>query len=57
MEEINGRSPQIVRDRVPFDHLTPIFPDEKFKITGSGKDSLSTRVVDMFAPIVKDNVV
>ncbi len=53
VEEINGRSPQIVRDRVPFDHLTPIFPDEKFKITGSGKDSLSTRVVDMFAPIGK----
>ncbi|WP_075601682.1 transcription termination factor Rho [Saccharicrinis aurantiacus] len=53
VEEINGRSPQIVRDRVSFDHLTPIFPDEKFKIAGSGKDSLSTRVVDMFAPIGK----
>ncbi len=53
VEEINGRSPQIVRDRVPFDHLTPIFPDEKFKIAGSGKESLSTRVVDMFAPIGK----
>ncbi len=53
VEEINGRSPQIVRDRVPFDHLTPIFPNEKFKITGSGNDSLSTRVVDMFAPIGK----
>ena len=53
VEEINGRSPQIVRDRVPFDHLTPIFPNEKFQITGSGKESLSTRVVDMFAPIGK----
>ncbi|MGQ1785759.1 MULTISPECIES: transcription termination factor Rho [unclassified Saccharicrinis] len=53
VEEINGRSPEIVRDRVPFDHLTPIFPDEKFKLTGSGKESLSTRVVDMFAPIGK----
>ncbi len=53
VEEINGRSPQIVRDRVPFDHLTPIFPNEKFKITGSGHDSLSTRIVDMFAPIGK----
>ncbi|WP_075591533.1 transcription termination factor Rho [Labilibacter marinus] len=53
VEEINGRSPQIVRDRVPFDHLTPIFPDEKFKLTGSGKESMSTRIVDMFAPIGK----
>ncbi len=53
VEEINGRSPQIVRDRVPFDHLTPIFPDEKFKLTGTGKDSISTRIVDMFAPIGK----
>ncbi len=53
VEELNGRSPQIVRDRVPFDHLTPIFPNEKFKLTGSGKDSLSARVVDMFAPIGK----
>ncbi len=53
VEEINGRSPQIVRDRVPFDHLTPIFPNEKFKIAGSGKESLSTRVLDMFAPIGK----
>jgi transcription termination factor Rho len=53
VEQINGRSPQIVRDRVPFDHLTPIFPDEKFQITSGGKQSLSTRVVDMFAPIGK----
>lgn len=53
VEEINGRSPQVVRDRVPFDHLTPIFPNEKFKLTGTGKDTLSSRVVDMFSPIGK----
>ncbi|SMO71593.1 transcription termination factor Rho [Saccharicrinis carchari] len=53
VEEINGRSPQVVRDRVPFDHLTPIFPNEKFKLTGTGRDSLSSRVVDMFSPIGK----
>ena len=51
--EINGRSPQYIRDRVPFDHLTPLFPDEKFELTGKGHDNLSTRVVDMFAPIGK----
>jgi len=53
VEQINGRSPQIVRDRVPFDHLTPIFPNEKFNITGGGHESMSTRIVDMFAPIGK----
>ena len=53
VSEINGRSPQFVRDRVPFDHLTPLFPDEKFEITGKGHDNISTRVVDMFAPIGK----
>ncbi len=53
VEEINGRSPQIVRDRVPFDHLTPIFPNEKFQLTTGSRDSLSVRVVDMFAPIGK----
>lgn len=51
--EINGRSPQYIRDRVPFDHLTPLFPDEKFELTGNGHDNISTRVVDMFAPIGK----
>jgi transcription termination factor Rho len=51
--EINGRSPQYIRDRVPFDHLTPLFPDEKFELTGKGHDNISTRVVDMFAPIGK----
>ncbi len=51
---INGRSPEFIRDRVPFEHLTPLFPDEKFNITG-GKhtNNLSTRVVDMFSPIGK----
>ncbi len=53
VSEINGRKPEVVRDRIPFDHLTPLFPDEKFKLTGSGRSSLSSRVVDMFAPIGK----
>ncbi|MFA8433109.1 MAG: transcription termination factor Rho [Marinifilaceae bacterium] len=53
VEKINGRLPEMVRDRVPFDHLTPLFPDEKFNLTGSGKSTLSTRIVDMFAPIGK----
>jgi transcription termination factor Rho len=51
--EINGRTPDYIRDRVPFDHLTPLFPDEKFELTGNGHDNISTRVVDMFAPIGK----
>ncbi|MFA9389084.1 MAG: transcription termination factor Rho [Prolixibacteraceae bacterium] len=51
--EINGRPPEFVRDRVPFDHLTPLFPEEKFKLTGTGKEPLSVRIVDMFAPIGK----
>jgi len=51
--EINGRSPEYIRDRVPFDHLTPLFPNEKFQLTGNGHDNLSTRIVDMFAPIGK----
>ncbi|MDD4143777.1 MAG: transcription termination factor Rho [Prolixibacteraceae bacterium] len=51
--EINGRTPEFIRDRVPFDHLTPLFPDEKFELTGNGHDNISTRVVDMFAPIGK----
>ncbi|MBR4440505.1 MAG: transcription termination factor Rho [Bacteroidales bacterium] len=52
--EINGRTPDFIRDRVPFDYLTPLFPDEKFNLTG-GKHAknLSCRVVDMFAPIGK----
>ncbi len=52
--KINGRTPEFIRDRVPFEHLTPLFPDEKFNLTG-GKhtNNLSTRVVDMFSPIGK----
>jgi transcription termination factor Rho len=51
--KINGRDPAIMRDRIPFDHLTPLFPNEKFNITGNGMDNLSTRVVDLFSPIGK----
>ena len=54
VKQINGRSPEFVRDRVPFDFLTPLFPDEKFNITGNGHNSnISVRVVDMFTPIGK----
>lgn len=53
VESINGRTPDYVRDRVPFDHLTPIFPDEKFNLTGGPRSNFSTRVVDMFSPIGK----
>jgi transcription termination factor Rho len=51
VELINGRTPEEVRDRIPFDFLTPLFPMKKFKLTGHPQDSLSTRVIDMFAPI------
>lgn len=50
---INGLAPEIVRDRVPFEHLVPLFPDEKFEITKGKFANISTRVVDMFAPIGK----
>ena len=51
---VNGHSPRFMRDRVPFEHLTPLFPDEKFNLTGGATTTnLSTRVVDMFAPIGK----
>lgn len=50
---INGRSPEYIRDRVPFEHLTPLFPDEKFDLTGGRTCNISTRVVDMFSPIGK----
>lgn len=54
VEKINGRDPAFVRDRVPFEHLTPLFPDEKFRLCKGGySDSLSARVVDLFAPIGK----
>ncbi|MEJ5316577.1 MAG: transcription termination factor Rho [Tenuifilum sp.] len=51
--EINGRDPEFIRDRVPFDYLTPLFPNEKFKLIGNGMNLLSARIVDMFAPIGK----
>lgn len=50
---VNGREPKYVRDRVPFEHLTPLFPDEKFDLTSGRTSNLSTRVVDMFSPIGK----
>ena len=50
---VNGRSPEYIRDRVPFEHLTPLFPDEKFDLTSGHTCNLSTRVVDMFSPIGK----
>ena len=53
VELIDGRTPDFVRDRVPFDHLTPIFPNEKFNLTAGPKANISTRVVDMFSPIGK----
>jgi transcription termination factor Rho len=53
VEEINGRSPDYIRDRVPFDYLTPLFPNEKFKLVGNGHTNLSVRVVDLFSPIGK----
>ena len=53
VELINGRTTEFVRDRVPFEHLTPLFPDEKFDLTSGKTCNLSTRVVDMFSPIGK----
>ena len=53
IETINGLSPDVIRDRVPFEHLVPLFPDEKFNLTGGRAGNISTRVVDMFAPIGK----
>jgi transcription termination factor Rho len=53
VESINGRDPSYIRDRVPFQYLTPLFPDEKFKLTGHSQETLSTRVMDLFAPIGK----
>ena len=51
--EINGLSPDRVRDRIPFESLTPLFPDQKFKLTGHPKETLSTRIIDLFTPIGK----
>lgn len=51
VELINGRPPEEVRDRIPFDFLTPLFPMKKFKLTGHPEGSSSTRIIDIFAPI------
>lgn len=54
IEKINGRVPSEVRDRIPFEHLTPLFPDEKFTLCGDAQTTnLSTRIVDLFSPIGK----
>lgn len=53
VEEINGRDPDYIRDRVPFDYLTPLFPDEKFTLVSNGSTALSMRILDMFAPLGK----
>ena len=53
VEMINGREPAWVRDRVPFDYLTPLFPYEKLKLTGHPQETLSTRVMELFCPIGK----
>ena len=57
VDKINGRTPEEVRDRVPFDHLTPLFPDEKFMLTARKApkvyDNIAVRVVDLFSPIGK----
>ena len=50
---VNGQNPVTVRDRIPFEHLTPLFPEEKFDITSGPMGNISTRIVDMFAPIGK----
>ena len=53
VDYINGRRPEEVRDRIGFDYLTPLFPNEKFKITGHRGGTISTRIMDLFAPIGK----
>jgi transcription termination factor Rho len=53
VDQINGRDPSFVRDRVIFDYLTPLFPYEKIKLTGHPQENMSTRVMDLFAPIGK----
>ena len=53
VNRINGASPELVRDRVSFDNLTPLFPEEKFTLCSGNYDNLSARVVDLFSPIGK----
>ncbi|MBR1627154.1 MAG: transcription termination factor Rho, partial [Bacteroidales bacterium] len=50
---INGRKPESIRDRTPFEYLTPLFPEEKFRLTGHHGENLSTRIIDLFTPIGK----
>ncbi len=53
IERINGKSPEELRDRIHFDYLTPLFPEEKFNLTGHTESTISTRLIDLFAPIGK----
>jgi transcription termination factor Rho len=53
VEKINGRDPAYVRDRVPFEYLTPLFPNEKFKLTGHTQSNMSARIFDLVTPIGK----
>ena len=53
IKSINGRPLEYIRDRVPFEHLTPLFPEEKFNIATGNKSTISTRIVDLFSPIGK----
>ena len=53
VNEINGLAPEYIRDRVQFEYMTPLFPSEKFCLTGNGHNNLSTRIVDLFSPIGK----
>ena len=53
VEDINGKDPSIIRDRIPFEHLTPLFPFEKFNILGNGHNNISTRMLDIFTPLGK----
>ena len=53
VDSINGRDPGIVRDRIPFHHLTPLFPYEKFNLLGNGHNNVSIRMLDIFTPLGK----
>ena len=53
VKNINGREPSIARDRVPFEHLTPLFPNEKFHLLDNGHNNISTRMLDIFTPLGK----
>ncbi|MDA3779751.1 MAG: transcription termination factor Rho, partial [Bacteroidales bacterium] len=53
VEEINGRDPNYIRDRIPFEYLTPLFPQEKFQLTNNTNQNISSRIIDMFCPIGK----